>query len=146
MNLNTFFQLCLYICIVMIVFTLAVNFINGLNAFESRVETGVPVGTNTSNTFVNFAGITMNEIWVGVLFGTGLLSLALAWMMHSAIPVGVWIFSSVFWTSYQSALTAITGIGIEGTQIIPADFLLIGTVMMGFFWMGAIAGMFSGSG
>lgn len=139
LNLNTFFQICIYICLALIVFTLAINFVNGMGIFE-EVGTGATTGTNTSNIFVNLAGIHISEIWAGVLFGTGLLSLGLAWMTHSAIPVGAWIFSSVFWTSYESSLGVLTAFSI------PPEFQLIGTVVVAFLWVGALAGMFSGSG
>jgi len=80
----------------------------------------------------------MNDMWLAVLFGTGILGLFLAWAMHSAVPIGVWLFSSVFWSSYGNALGVL--------DIVPAEFRLIGTAVMLFIWVGAVAGMFSGSG
>lgn len=143
MNLNTFFQLCIYICIVVIVFTLAINFVNGIGVFEP-VKSGVPTGTDTNNTFGGFlqgGSISgMDAMWGVVLTVGGLIAVAGAIAMHSAIPVGAYIFSGIFWTSYMNAL------GVLGSFFIPPEFQLIGTVMMFFFWCGAVAGMFSGSG
>ena len=133
----------------MIVFTLAINFVNGLNIF-STVEAGVPVGTNTSNTFGGFltgGSISgMGAMWDIVLTTGGIIAVGVAILMRSAIPVGVYIYSGVFWTSYGHALKVVTGLGTSSGSLIPGDFLLIGTVIMLFFWCGSVAGMFSGSG
>jgi len=147
MKINTFFQLCIYICIVLIVFNLAINFVNATGIFYT-VESGVPVGVNATETFGNETtgfleggSITgMEAIWdIGISLGfVGVVLLATA--IHSAIPIGVYIFSAIFWVSYHNALGVLTDL------YIPAEFLLIGTVMMLFFWCGAVAGMFSGSG
>lgn len=128
---------------VLIVFTLAINFVNGLGIFET-VETGVDVGTNTSNTFDGFLqGGTISGIdamWGVVLTVSGIVAVGAAILMHSAIPVGAYLFSGIFWTSYINSL------GVLNNLHIPAGFLLIGTVIMLFFWCAAVAGMFSGSG
>lgn len=141
MNLNTFFQLCIYFCICMIVLTLSINFINGLDIFET-VETGVGISGDSDNIFSQLTGLTggMEFIWLAVTSLAGVGAVLLATFMHSAIPVGAYLFSVVFWTSYGRSLSVLSGL------YIPSDFLLIGTVAMLFIWAGALAGMFSGSG
>ncbi len=120
MNLNTFFQTCIYICIGLIVFTLAINFVSATGVFDP-VSSGVPAD-DTSGTFEGFTGgFSMDLMWITVLSIAGLASVAVAILMHSAIPVGVYIFSAVFWASYGNAL------GVLGGLSIPSGFLLMGT-------------------
>lgn len=125
----------------MIVLTLSINFINGLDIFET-VETGVGISGDSDNIFSQLTGLTggMEFIWLAVTSLAGVGAVLLATFMHSAIPVGAYLFSVVFWTSYGRSLSVLSGL------YIPSDFLLIGTVAMLFIWAGALAGMFSGSG
>lgn len=155
MRINTFFQLCIFICICLIAFNLVFNFVNGLGAFEN-IPIGTPVGSNTSETFGDASSGLMKgtplksagggsfsgfgDIWDIVLTLGGIGAVVVAILMHSAVPVGAYIFSGVFWVSYGNSISVISSMHIQ------PEFLMIGTVLMLFFWAGALAGMFSGSG
>ncbi|GAG99121.1 unnamed protein product, partial [marine sediment metagenome] len=114
----------------------------GLNVFPVPIESGFNVGGSSDNIFgalTNLGG-GLEFVWALAITGglavTGLTML----VTHSIIPLGVYLFSAVFWTSYIRALAVIY------TWQIPDDFLVIGTVIMLFLFAGAVAGMFGGSG
>ena len=147
MNLNTFYQVCIYITVGMILFTLSFNFVAGLDVYDTTAEHGLVPGDNTNETFMNLTespefegGMVLDNIWTFVLAG-GIGAIVVAGITRSPIILGVYIFSFVFWTSYGNTLSIIN---IGG--YIPAGFLLIGTVGMAFIFVGAIAGMLGGSG
>lgn len=141
MKVNTFFQLCIYICIALIAVNISVAFVSTLNVFETDEDFGVKTGDNTTSTFSSFTGgFSIDDTWLTVLTVAGIFAVGVAIAMRSAIPVGAYLFSSVFWTAYVNSL------GLLESLSIPPDFLLIGTVLMFFFWAGALAGMFGGSG
>jgi len=147
---ETFFQICIIFSILLIVFTLSINFVNALDVYGgSPVEQSVTyeTGDTSDDIFAKISGLEggAQYIWATVLSVTGIVSIAVAILMHSAVPVGVWIFSSVFWASY---LRTISIINIDNvfTASPMAQFLVIITVGLIFVWLGALAGMFGGSG
>ena len=139
---NTFFQTAIYICILIIILTLAINFINGLNLFID-VESGVSVGDKPNNVFQSITGFTggFEYIWISLLTATGLGALVVAKLTQSTNMIGVWLFSGVFWTSYNKCISV-----VDVNGWIPAEFLLIFTVAILFLWAAAIIGMLTGSG
>ena len=142
MNLSNFFQTCLYFCLCMIIVTLCINFVDGLGVFPTPIESGVDVSGSSDDIFTKLTNIKggLKYVWAFAI-GTGLAVAGLvAWVTHSTIPFGIYLFSAVFWTSYGRALS------IVYTWHIPGDFLVIGTVLMLFLFAGAVAGMLSGSG
>ena len=152
MNLNTFYQSCVYIRIGLIVLTMSINFVSGMGVFDFNMNTGFGSGTSDEVfediTDVNFTGDDTHEadtgmqgLWLIMLTGAGAGGVVLAFITKSPVILGVFVFSAVFWASYINA-AAVLGFG----GYIPAGFLAIGTTVMGFFWAGAIAGMLSGSG
>lgn len=146
---ETFFQICIIFAILLIVFNTSIVFVNALDVFGSEVEAGIDIesGDTSDNVFTKITGLTggAQSIWVTVLSITGIMSIGVAILMHSAVPVGVWIFSSVFWTSYTGLIGVININNIFTSEPL-SYFLLIFTVGLLFVWMGALAGMFSGSG
>lgn len=145
--MKTLFQTCVIICITMIVFTLAINFVSGLGVFETY-ESGFDssgdtdtIFNSTTNLESDDGGSGMDALWAAVLGGAGLGAIVLAWVTRSPVIIGVYIFSAIFWASYINALSV-----ININNWIPAGFLLIGTVAMVFIFGGAVAGMLSGSG
>ena len=146
---ETFFQICIIFSILLIVFNVSIVFVNAIDVFGSEVESGIAIeGDDTSdNIFHKLTGYSEGAqgIWTVILGVSGILSIGVAILMHSAVPVGVWIFSEVFWTSY-TALIGIVNINNIFTSEPLSYFLLIFTVGLLFVWMGALAGMFSGSG
>jgi len=155
---ESFFQLCIIFSILVIIFTLSINFVNALGVFgDTTVDTGYDTNVGditdaeyeTSNTvFQKFLPGLPNgvaDIWGTVMTAGGIASIAVAILMHSAIPVGVYIFFTVFWTSYIRCIGVININGIF-TSAPLSGFLIIITVGMIILFMGALAGMFSGSG
>jgi len=138
---NTFFQICIVIVITLILFNLAVAWVDTLNIYQTNVDTGIATGADQNETFQNIAGINIDSIWTLVLTGTAIAGIALAWITRSTTIIGIVLFSLVFWASYWNTLS-ILNIG----DYIPGGFILIGTAGMLFIWVGAIIGMLSGSG
>ena len=156
MNLNTFFQLAVYICIVLLLFTLAVNFVNATGAFPITVDSGIETeGRDSPGLFENITGLAPGEIpgfpggmdfiWAAMLSVTGIAAVAVAVLMHNTTPLGIWLFSSVFWVSYQGMYDVVNITGIFDTNPM-ASFFILGTVTIFFIWVAAIIGMFTGSG
>lgn len=146
MRLNSFYQYCVYICIMLIIFNFAIAFVNTLDAFPTTYEVGYN-GTGASDTsFENLttnttgSGLQMDDVWL-IVVSAFVVGLPLVIATRSTTIIGVYIFSAVFWASYGHTLLVVhsmlTGYG---------DFILIGTVAMTFLWVGAVAGMLSGSG
>lgn len=154
---ETFFQLCVIFSFLLIIFTLSINFINAIGVFgDTSVETGIDtevadVDADEYETSDNiFSKIThlsggSEYIWTTIMGVAGIISIGVAILMHSAVPVGIWIFSSVFWTSYVHTLGVVNVNNIFSTSPM-SGFLAIITVGMIVIYMGALAGMFSGSG
>lgn len=139
--MNTFFRTCLFLCIGLIIFTLGLNFVNGLGVFPTEIEAGVGSGSDTSSYFSAFAEKDTSYIW-GLVIGGGVIAGGLISVLtRSIVPVGISIYATVFWTSYLRAL-GVLNIG----NYIPADFLLMFTVGIVFLFIGSIVGMLTGSG
>ena len=59
MRLNTFYQICIYVTVAGILFTLSINFVSGLGVFEDYSgESGIQSGTNTNSTVAAFTTST----------------------------------------------------------------------------------------
>jgi hypothetical protein len=154
---ETFFQISIIFSILLITFTLAINFVSALGVFgEIDFETGIDTESSLNNddvssisdeVFVQLSGFTggMGQLWFSILTITGIGTIVVAILMHSAIPIGVWIFSAVFWSSYIRCINVINVGGIFTTNPM-LQFLIILTVGLIFIWIGALAGMFGGSG
>jgi len=128
----------------MVVFTLAINFVNSLEVFPIY-ESGFEPGGNSSDTFTNITNVEYENDFgfmaILVLFGGVGAAIVLGALIRSPVYLGIALFAAVFWASYINALGV-----ININNWIPAGFLLIGTVVMIFIFAGAIIGMLSGSG
>ena len=154
---ESFFQLCVIFAFLLIIFTLAINFVNALGIYgDTTVDTGIDTSVSdvnsteferSNNIFAKISGLSGGSeyVWTTILSVSGIVSIAVAILMHSAVPVGVWIFSSVFWASYIRCISVINVNGIFTTAPL-SGFLIIVTVGIIVIFMGALAGMFSGSG
>lgn len=144
---NTFFQTSIYICILIIILTMAINFINTLDLFLD-VESGYAVsGKEPNNIFADITGFSggFEFIWISLLTVAGLGALVVAKLTHSTNMIGVWLFSGVFWTSYNKCISVVN-ISSGGEAWIAPEFLLMFTVALLFLWAAAIIGMLTGSG
>lgn len=154
--MKSLYQSCVTITIAVIVFTLALNFINGLNVFSTQVQGGFGIEDTAPDQFRYLANISnetesdlgMDDLWIVLLMGAGMGGIVIAWITRSPVIIGVYVFSVVFWASYMNAVGIISSIlSVDGdisTQMV--SFLFIGTVAMFFVFAGAVTGMLSGSG
>lgn len=129
-----------------IIFTLAINFVNGLNLFTD-VNSGVATGDKPGNIFSTISGFSggIEYIWAALLTATGLGTLVVAKLTQSTNMIGVWLFSGVFWTSYNKCISVVS-VSSSGTQWIAPEFLILFTAAVLFLWVAAIIGMLTGSG
>ena len=139
---STFFQTCIYLCILIIILTFSISFINGLKLFTSS-ESGISTEKESNNVLELVSGFEggFEYIWLTLLTATGLGALVVAKITQSTNMIGVWLFSGIFWTSYNKCISV-----VSVNNWIPAEFLLIFTVAILFLWVAAITGMLTGSG
>jgi hypothetical protein len=149
MEMESFYQVCVYLSVALMVFTLSINFTAGLGVFgDISPSGGMDVSGNSSDIVGNFTKNPSSEggfgnIWL-LVFGAGtaiagLGALAIAIATQNATFVGVYVFSVYFWASYINALSIISLGGF-----LPASFILLFTIPIGFVFIGAVVGMLSG--
>lgn len=141
--MNTFFRLSIYFSFGMIIFTLAVSFIFSLGAFPLNENPAGIQDIDDANALTVLTGLSggMEDLWLMVTMGTGVIAIGLAILTRSMTPIGLHIFSLVFWTAYTKT-NSILNMG----GYLPAEFLVIFTVGMVFLFIAAIIGMLVGSG
>lgn len=141
--MNTFFRICVMICLLMLTFSLVANFVDGLGIFPNTSNIGVDVD-DTGDALSKLTGLkdaNMNAIFVGVTGLTFIGAVALAALTRTITPIGLHIFGLVFWTSWLR-MNSILGYG----GYIPEDLLIVGTVGVMFIFIAAVVGMLTGSG
>ena len=153
MRFNTFFQICIYIVLACIILTLSINFVVSLGIFgDYSAETGIQSQKTANETLAQFTksgdyktGFLTTDLWSFVLAGIAVAAGAavVAWITHSASVLGVGVFAYVFWASYVNVISILQ---VGGFLADLGLFVLIGTVGMGFIFIGAVIGMLSGSG
>lgn len=132
-----------------ITFTLVLNFLFGMGIFGTIPIDGMDVSGNQSDIVGNFTRTPEGQstgfggVWT-LVFGIGSIlaavgAVGIAIATQNATFVGVYIFSVYFWASW---INAISILGFGG--FIPASFLLLFTIPIGFVFVGAIVGMLSG--
>jgi len=143
---SSFYQTCIYLCIVIIIFTLSINFINTLGIFKD-VDSGIETEGDADNIFQEISSFDggFEYVWLTLLTASGIGALLVAKLTSSTNMIGIWLFSSVFWSSYAKCISVVN-INSNGVAWIPADFLIIFTVGLLFLWAAAIIGMLTGSG
>jgi len=124
------------------VFTLLFSVVHATGAFDITPEQGVQIDDTESalGDTTSLETPNMNYLITLVLAGAG-VGLVIGWITHSIVPVGISIFSTVFWAAYINA-HGILSIG----NFIPSELLLIFTVCTVFIFIAAIVGMITGSG
>ena len=150
MQPNSFFQLCVYICIGLIVFNLSISFVAGLGAFDTSTPAGMIRGNTTDakmeNLSINATG--MNDIWDVIFNPLGLATIgalaggvAVMILTQSVTFLGLYIFFTTYWGSYLIAIST-----LNLFSYMPAAFLLLITVPIAFIFVAAIIGILAGSG
>ena len=153
-ELSTFFQICIYITVAMVLFTLSISFVSALGVFQTGVDAGFVPGDTTDETFSGLTNLETSEGLTGmnailaIVTGSiiGLVGgVFLGLLMHSTVFIGIGIFTGVFWTSYGSALSIVNT--NNWLMAYPMNlFVVMGTIGMLFIFGAAITGMLSGSG
>lgn len=154
MELTNFYQVCVFLSVSIMVFSLSVGFLGGLGVFGSLTpDFGVDVDGNESSVVEGFtknpdstglAGMGFENAWLlifgagTVLAGAGAIGIAIA--TQNATFVGVYVFSVYFWASYLNAVGILSFGGF-----LPFNFIMLFTVPVGFIFVAAIAGMLSGT-
>jgi len=142
--MNTLFRICVYYCIALLVFTLAFNLVAATGAFPINSGSGLQ---NVEDTTVldQVTSVTggMNSIFLGFTILTLSGTVILAWALHSLLPIAIYFFGFVFWSSFLSAWGVLTGTGFLG-EMQPLFFIFF--IVTVFIFIGAIIGMVSGSG
>ena len=141
--MNTFFRICIMICILLIVFNLTWSIVRGWQVFEGMSEEEAS-NLDTQDWFLTFTGLDsgMAGLWL-LVTGVGLAASGfMAWATHSTTPIGIFVFADIFWTSYNGTVNIIN-IGNWATD---TGFILIVTIGMAVLFIAAIIGMLTGSG
>jgi len=146
---ETLFQICIVLTITMFVFTLCVHYVSGLGIYNDvEIQGGLEPGSEADESVRRAtessdyeSGFNVTTMWALVLTGAGAVGILVAWLTHSTAIIGVFIFSAAFWSSYVNTL-GILNIG----NFVDSNFILIGTTVMIMIFIGAVAGMLSGSG
>lgn len=133
----SFFRFCIYICLCMIALSLVINFVNGLNAFPTKMSGGMSV-KDTSNALEQLTGLTggMESIWLLFTSLGAIGAVALAIAIGSFIPIAIYIYGTVFWTSFIRASSVLSFGGY-----IPSDLILIFSVIIMFVFIASCIGM-----
>lgn len=140
--MNTFFRVCVFLILAMLMFSLSVTFIYNLGIFPMPGNPGIE-GINDANVLSRITGLTggMEGVWLLVTTVSGFGFLMLALLTQSMVPIGLYLFGVVFWTAYLN-VASILNVG----GFIPGDFLLLFTVGLVFIFIAAVIGMLTGSG
>ena len=141
--MNSFFRITIYFSIALVVFSLSINFIDGLAAFPIETEMG-PQINNTDDALAALTKLddpNMNSIFLLVTTGAGIVAVALAALTRSVVPIGIYVYGAVFWTSWIRAQSILSFGGY-----MPGDFLLIFTVGVMFIFIASIIGLLTGGG
>jgi len=139
----SFFRTCIYLCLALIVFTMSINFVNAIGAFSAYEETPLEEEVTTDNALEQISGLEggMASLWA-LAVGVGALgAVALVFISKQISPIGIYIFSTVFWTSWLKMNSIIN---ING--VMPVELMAIFTVAAIFLFIAAIIGMLTGSG
>ena len=141
--MNTFFRICIFITLGLIIFSLAINFVEGLNIFpvSGSPHSNVTGVDNALTVLTKLENPTMQGLFILVTSVTALLAVGLSYLTASITPLGIFIFGEVFWTAWIRSQVILSYGGF-----IPGDFLLLFTVGALFVFIAAIIGMLTGSG
>jgi len=139
--MNSFFRICIYYCIGLLVFTLLFNLIATTEAFDMDSAPGIQVQTTEEalGEFTTLATPNMGYIFGLVAFGAA-TGLFLSYITRSIIPLGISIFGTVFWASFIHSHSIMSMGGF-----VPVELLTILTVATVLVFVAAIIGMITGS-
>ena len=128
-----------------ILFTLLFNFFVSYDIFGSiDAGDGLVIEGDTTDEYNVFQQITgfsqgFEYIWLLVTTLAGIGAITLAIFIHSPVPIGAWLFSEIFLTSYSKTASL-----LYLNNYLPESFIVIITVGVLFLWVAALISMFTG--
>ena len=145
---DTIFQLCLYITIGMVVFSLIFSLLAGISVFsEEQPKEGIEIETtDKDNSFYSITGQDLEKSLLLSAVTGSIIGIAtgglLSFLTKTTSGIGVGLFSGVFWGAY----TNVNNIINAGSYLDNVGLMVIIHVVVGMLFVGAIIGMFTGSG
>lgn len=137
-KMDNFFQLCFFYCLFISLFMIAINIVNGLNLF-TPVASGISsAGKTPDNIFAEITGLSggMEFVWTALLSAVGFIVLVVVKITQSTSLIGVYLLSSVFWTSFTKFIST-----VNINNWIPSNIMTLFIVGSMFIWIGAMIGM-----
>ena len=141
--MRNFFQAAIVITFMMFIFGALASVIASTSAFPFTEDLGIGI-TSESDFLSKFTGLSdpsMKALFIGVTGLTFIGAVALAVATHSVVPIGLHLFSLVFWSSWVKFSVILSYGGY-----IPGGLLVIFTVGVMFVFVAAIVGILTGSG
>jgi len=141
--MNTFFRLALYFTFAMLFATIIGNLVFSTDAFETVHTAPGYQDINETNALSQLTGLSggMESVWLIATTIAGITAVGISILVHNVVPIGIYLFGEVFWTSYIK-LSGILSVG----GFIPEEMLILAGVGMTMLFIAAIVGMFTGSG
>jgi len=139
--MNSFFRICIYYCLGLLVFTLLFNVVSITGAFDMSPAPGIQVSSTEDSLgeLTTLETPNMGYLWGLVAFGAA-SGLVIGWITKSIVPLGISIFGTVFWASFIHTHSILSMGGF-----IPGELLLIFTVCTVLIFVAALVGMLTGS-
>jgi len=140
--MNTFFRICFFMCLALITFNMLFLFVESTGAFPYSDDKAIDI--DDSNALSILTGLddpSMNAIWAIATTGGAIGAITIAWITHSIAPIGIYLFSEIFWTSYIHTHNIVNVGGY-----VPESLIAVFTVGILFVFIAAIIGMLTGSG
>jgi len=142
-KMASFFRTSAYLCYLIIIFCVLISFVVGLGYFGDSVA---EAGDAEDNIISSVTGLSdgMDTIWLAVTLGSGVAAVVMAFISHSMIPIGIYLFSVTFWTAYIKGWSMIESFNLIPSEL--AGFILAITVGITLLFIAAVIGMTTGSG
>jgi len=140
---NSFFQICYDWVLIIILATISISIVSSLYVF-TKVDTGMAMDLSSADgVFKTVTGLTGGAqwVWLTIITAGGLGALVVAKLTQSTNMIGVYLFSTVLWTSWIKCLSV-----IDIGNWVPLEFKVLFTFGVMFLYVGAIIGMLTGSG
>ena len=150
-DLSSFYQICIYICLVLIVFNLCINFVAALNVFpvnDLSTDSQIPKSSDYNETFSSVTIYpSVGNVLATLLTASGIgffAGVALGLRMHSTVFVSIGLFTGAFWSSYYNTISImnINGFLTSDPMIY---FTVIGTTGIGIIFIAAVNSMLGGT-
>lgn len=130
----SFFRTTVYLCLALILFNLSVSFIASLDVFPIEFASGAEEELGDPDVDMMFTYVFSFSLGAGI-------TIIICILMRSVVPLGLYIFSVVYWASWISAQSILSTGGY-----IPVEFIVLGTAGVAFLFVATIIGILTGSG